>query len=130
MATHVGKRKIYPCEGWTDYVGSGLRLDPSLVVRKELICFGDTPAETHELECDWIRREIDSAADRSMVLNVKVDVVDSSERRLAASKAEYKRIVDSYGMTLLDLYLALGAEQRTSDCIGKPRKLIHQFLVA
>lgn len=128
--SYVGKRKIYPGEGWMDYVGSGSRLDPSLVVRKELICFGDTPAETHDLECDWIRREIDSAADRSMVLNVKVEVVDSSERRLAASKAEYKRMVDAYGMTLLDLYLALGSEQRTSDCIGKPRKLIHKFLVS
>lgn len=128
--SYVGKRKIYPGEGWMDYAGSGSRLDPSLVVRKELICFGKTPAETHELECDWIQREIDSAVDRSMVLNVKVDVVDSSERRLAASKAEYKRMVDAYGMTLLDLYLALGSEQRTADCIGKPRKLIHKFLVS
>lgn len=128
--SYVGKRKIYPGEGWMDYVGSGSRLDPGLVVRKELVCLGETPEETHRLECEQIRREIDAAADRSMVLNVKVDVVDSAERKLDASKTEYEDMVSSYGMTLLDLYLSLGSEQRAADCIGRPRKLVHRFLAS
>lgn len=127
--SYVGKRKIYPGSEWMDYVGSGKNLDPSRVVRKEFVCFGATAEETHDLECKWIQYELDHAVDRSMVLNLKVDVVDSTIAHKHESEEELNKLRADWGDLIVDLYLSLGSEQRTADYVGCPRKVLHRRLV-
>lgn len=123
--TYIGKRKIYPHTDWIHYVGSGVNLNPEKVVRKEFICFGLTNEETHELECKYIQEEINNASSRDMVLNKRINVIDSSNVNVSKSCDE---IMETYGYMLLDLYLAKGNEQETADYIGVSRKTLHKFL--
>ena len=123
--TYVGKRKIYPHTDWMHYVGSGANLNQLRVIRKEFICFGWTSKETHELECVYIQNEINNASSRDMVLNIRINVTDSSNVNIPKSCDE---MMETYGYMLLDLYLAIGNEQATANYIGISRRTLHKFL--
>lgn len=122
--TYVGKRKIYPHTDWMDYVGSGANLNTEKVIRKEFICFGWTNTETHELECKYIQNEIHNASSRDMVLNIKVNVVDSTEYQVDS----YEEMVNTYGMMILDVYLAYGSDRGAAEWLNCSKKNVDKFL--
>lgn len=124
--TYVGKRKIYPHTDWMHYVGSGARLNQSLVIRKEFICFGWTNTETHALECKYIQDEIDNVPSRDMVLNVVVNVTDSTE--YIRNEERYENTVSRFGLMILNVYLALGSDTRAAKYLGCSKRHVDRYL--
>lgn len=124
--TYVGKRKIYPHTDWMHYVGSGAKLDKSLVIRKEFICFGMTSHETHELECKYIQQEIDNADSRDMVLNIHVNVVDRNEYMY---RDTYNEIINKYGIyIILDVYVSSMSITKTAEYFNCSKRYITKFI--
>lgn len=123
--SYVGKRKIYSGSEWMDYVGSGKNLNADKVVRKEFVCFGWTPEELHAKERVFIHREILLAEDRSMVLNIKENVVDSVQVRNYVSAQD---LWNRYGALLIDVYCGLGSERKAVDYLSITRNQMRRFL--
>ena len=132
---YIGKRKIQAHTEWMQYKGSGVKLNTSKVIRKEFICFGFTPSELHSLECKHIQEEIrkyEELNQRELVLNMRVNVTDSSQFSHYDSTdpdSYYNReIVDKYDSMILDLYLSFGSVNRVSTYMGIAKRQVQRYL--